>query len=32
VRPGTDQVTASSLGLAKATAQYEKNFGCTLQD
>jgi hypothetical protein len=32
VRLGPDQVTASSLGLAKATARYEKNFGCTLQD
>ena len=32
LRPGPDQVTASSLGLAKATARYEKNFGCTLQD
>jgi hypothetical protein len=32
LRPGSDEVTASSLGLARATAHYEKNFGCSLRN
>jgi hypothetical protein len=30
VRPGAAEVTATSLGLARATARYEKGFGCSL--
>src|SRR3954468_14125082 len=32
IHPGTGEVTASSLGLASATARYEKGFGCSLRD
>jgi hypothetical protein len=32
LRPGSDEVTASSLGLASATAHYEKGFGCSLRN
>jgi hypothetical protein len=29
---GLDEVTATSLGISTATAQYHKVFGCTLRD
>jgi hypothetical protein len=32
IHPGTAEVTASSFGLASATARYEKGFGCSLRD
>jgi hypothetical protein len=32
VRPTRAEVTASTLGIAHATARYDKNFGCTLED
>jgi len=32
VRPGPREVTATCLGVATATARYEKGFGCTLQN
>jgi hypothetical protein len=32
VRPGAAEVTASGLGVASATARYEKGFGCSLSD
>jgi hypothetical protein len=32
IHPGTAEVTASSFGLATATARYEKGFGCSLRD
>jgi hypothetical protein len=32
IHPGTTEVTASSFGLASATARYEKGFGCALRD
>jgi hypothetical protein len=32
VRPGSDEVTATGLGLSTATARYEKGFGCSLRD
>jgi hypothetical protein len=32
VRVGTDEVTASSIGVVTATARYQKGFGCSLQN
>lgn len=32
IRVGADEVTASGLGLATATAAYEKGFGCSLRN
>jgi hypothetical protein len=32
VQPGANQVTARSMGLARATARYQPGFGCSLQD
>src|SRR5262245_7651845 len=32
VRVGVDEVTASALGLASATARFEKGYGCSLRD
>jgi len=32
IHPGDAEVTASSFGLATATARYEKGFGCSLRD
>jgi hypothetical protein len=32
VHPGTNEVTASGFGMSKATARFEKGFGCTLQN
>jgi hypothetical protein len=32
VDPGATEVTASGLFLEKATARYEKGFGCSLRD
>jgi hypothetical protein len=32
IHPGSAEVTASSFGLASATARYEKGFGCSLRD
>jgi hypothetical protein len=32
IHPGTAEVTASSFGLASATARYDKGFGCSLRD
>jgi hypothetical protein len=32
IRVGTNEVTASGLGLATATATYEKGFGCSLRN
>jgi hypothetical protein len=32
VRVGASEVTASALGLASATARFEKGFGCSLSD
>jgi len=32
IRVGADEVTASGLGLATATATYEKGFGCSLRN
>jgi hypothetical protein len=32
VRPSTDEVTATGLGLSTATARYEKGFGCSLRN
>jgi hypothetical protein len=32
IRVGADEVTASGLGLATATAAYEKGFGCALRN
>jgi hypothetical protein len=32
IHPGTAEVTASTFGLATATARYEKGFGCSLRD
>src|SRR3954467_1562445 len=32
VHPGAAEVTASGLGVASATARYEKGFGCSLRD
>jgi hypothetical protein len=32
VTPGTDTVTARSFLIARATARYQKDFGCALQD
>ncbi|SRR5258706_16451469 len=32
VRPGTDEVTATGMGLSTATARYEKGFGCSLRN
>lgn len=31
-RRGDEAVTASSLGVATATAHYDKGFGCSLRD
>lgn len=32
VRVGSNEVTASALGLTTATAMYEKGFGCSLRN
>ena len=32
VRPTRAEVTANALGIAHATARYDKNFGCALED
>lgn len=32
IRVGVDEVTASGLGIATATATYEKGFGCSLRN
>ena len=32
VRVGSNEVTASALGLTAATATYEKGFGCSLRN
>jgi hypothetical protein len=32
VKPGAEEVTASSFGLASATARYRKGFGCALEN
>lgn len=32
IRVGTNEVTASGLGIARATATYEKGFGCSLRN
>jgi hypothetical protein len=32
VRPGSEEVTATGLGVSTATARYEKGFGCSLRD
>ena len=32
IRVGTNEVTASGLGIATATATYEKGFGCSLRN
>jgi hypothetical protein len=32
LKPGAQEVTARSLGLAHATARYQPGFGCSLQD
>ncbi len=32
VSVGSSEVTASALGLARATAHFEKGFGCSLAD
>jgi hypothetical protein len=31
VKPGAAEVTASSLGFVRATARYEKGFGCAIR-
>ena len=32
IRVGAEEVTASGLGIATATATYEKGFGCSLRN
>lgn len=32
IRVGANEVTASGLGIATATATYEKGFGCSLRN
>ena len=32
IRVGANQLTASGLGIATATATYEKGFGCSLRN
>jgi hypothetical protein len=32
ITPGTDTVTARSFLIARATARYQKDVGCSLQD
>lgn len=32
VREGADEITASTLGIAHATARYERGFGCSLRN
>ena len=32
VREGAGEITASTLGIAHATARYEKNYGCSLRN
>ena len=32
IRVGADEVTARGLGIATATATYEKGFGCSLRN
>jgi hypothetical protein len=32
ITPGPGEVTARSMGVAKATSRYQKGFGCSLLD
>jgi hypothetical protein len=32
VKPGAQEVTATSFGIARATARYTKPFGCSLEN